>query len=395
MRSGSPEGIDRFQAFETFAFSNASFDPLSVLLNPANLPPNNIVAGALTVNENAGNGTLVGTVTGQDPNGQVLSYTLTDNADGRFAINPVTGQITVANGILLDFEQGASHDIVVRVTDTLGASFDKAFTVGINDVNPETAFGGPGSDTLFGGPLGDFIGGSGGGDIVFGGGGNDSVVGGTGNDHFNGEGGDDFLFGSDFNPDGSFVANSGDDTLDGGDGNDGLWGADGNDHLLGGLGSDGLVGGAGNDLLDGGDGADFLFGGDFSVVDGSFVPNSGDDTLNGGNGNDGLWGFDGNDVINGDAGDDYAEGGLGNDSISGGADNDTLLGQDGSRHDRRRHRLRLSLRRRRSRCLRLQQGRQLRHGLGLQRRGRRQGEDRPGARRLVRGVPEPSFRLHL
>ena len=96
------------------------------------------------------------------------------------------------------------------------------------------------------------------------------------------------------------------------------------------LARDGLVGGAGNDLLDGGDGADFLFGGDFSVVDGSFVPNSGDDTLNGGNGNDGLWGFDGNDVINGDAGDDYVEGGLGNDSISGGADNDTLLGQAGA-----------------------------------------------------------------
>jgi serralysin len=65
-------------------------------------------------------------------------------------------------------------------------------------------------------------------------------------------------------------------------------------------------------------------------VDGSFLPNSGDDTLGGGNGNDGLWGFDGNDVINGNAGDDYAEGGLGNDSISGGADNDTLLGQAGA-----------------------------------------------------------------
>ena len=111
----------------------------------------------------------------------------------------------VANGVLLDFEQGASHGIVVRVTDTLGASFDKAFTVGINDVNPETLFGGPGSDTLIGGPLGDFIGGNGGGDLVLGGGGNDSVVGGTGNDRFNGEGGDDFLFGSDFNPDGSFA----------------------------------------------------------------------------------------------------------------------------------------------------------------------------------------------
>src|SRR5215211_7011611 len=50
LRSGSPDGTDRFQAFETFAFSNASFDPSSVLLNPANLPPNNIVAGPLAVN---------------------------------------------------------------------------------------------------------------------------------------------------------------------------------------------------------------------------------------------------------------------------------------------------------------------------------------------------------
>jgi Ca2+-binding RTX toxin-like protein len=65
-------------------------------------------------------------------------------------------------------------------------------------------------------------------------------------------------------------------------------------------------------------------------VDGSFVPNSGDDTLNGGNGNDGLWGFDGNDAINGDAGDDYVEGSDGNDVILGGADNDTLLGQGGA-----------------------------------------------------------------
>jgi hypothetical protein len=78
---------------------------------------------------------------------------------------------------LLDFEQGASRNIVVRVTDTLGASFDKAFMVRINDVSPETLFGGPGADTLLGGPLGDFIGGSAGGHIVLGGGGNDSVVG--------------------------------------------------------------------------------------------------------------------------------------------------------------------------------------------------------------------------
>jgi Ca2+-binding RTX toxin-like protein len=150
---------------------------------------------------------------------------------------------------------------------------------------------------------------------VFGGTGNDSLVGDGGSNVLRGDQGNDFLFGADFAPDGSFLPNSGNDTLDGNEGNDGLWGADGNDVLNGGDGSDGIVGGGGDDLLNGGEGVDFLFGGDFSVVDGSFVPNSGNDTLNGGNGNDGLWGFDGNDVINADAGDDYVEGGLGNDSI--------------------------------------------------------------------------------
>ena len=37
-----------------------------------------------------------------------------DNAGGRFAINSSTGQITVANGSLLDFETQASHSLTVR-----------------------------------------------------------------------------------------------------------------------------------------------------------------------------------------------------------------------------------------------------------------------------------------
>ena len=54
---------------------------------------------------------------------------------GRFAINATSGQITVANGSLLDYETATSHSITVRMTDQGGLTFDKAFTVSLSDVN--------------------------------------------------------------------------------------------------------------------------------------------------------------------------------------------------------------------------------------------------------------------
>ena len=64
----------------------------------------------------------------------MLTYTLLDDAGGRFAINANTGVITVANGSLLDFETARFHTISVRVTDALGATFDKNFTLGVSNV---------------------------------------------------------------------------------------------------------------------------------------------------------------------------------------------------------------------------------------------------------------------
>lgn len=63
---------------------------ITVTIQGANDAPSDITAGVLSVNENAANTTAVGTVTGVDidssGNGEVLSYSLTDSAGGRFAI---------------------------------------------------------------------------------------------------------------------------------------------------------------------------------------------------------------------------------------------------------------------------------------------------------------------
>lgn len=71
------------------------------------------------VSENAANGTVVGTVIAADVDqGQSLTYRiLASPVPGAFAINPATGQITVANGALLDFESRTSIELGVQADD--------------------------------------------------------------------------------------------------------------------------------------------------------------------------------------------------------------------------------------------------------------------------------------
>ena len=112
---------------------------ITVTIQGANDSPYDLSAGALAVNENSTNLTVLGSVVGWDVdssgNGEVLTYSLTDDANGRFAINGSTGQIMVADGSLLDREVSASHSITVRVSDASGATFDKSFTIAVIDVN--------------------------------------------------------------------------------------------------------------------------------------------------------------------------------------------------------------------------------------------------------------------
>jgi VCBS repeat-containing protein len=78
----------------------------------------------------------VGTVTGTDVDaGDTKTYSLTDTAGGRFAINSATGQLTVADGSLLNYEAATSHTVTVRVTDGSGQSYDETFTINLTNVN--------------------------------------------------------------------------------------------------------------------------------------------------------------------------------------------------------------------------------------------------------------------
>ncbi|WP_326540719.1 cadherin domain-containing protein, partial [Pseudorhodoferax sp.] len=96
-------------------------------------------AAANSVAENAANGTVVGiTAIATDTDGTAtVSYSLSDNAGGRFAIDANTGVVTVANGTLLDFEAASSHQITVLATSSDGSTSNADFTVNLTDVNEQ------------------------------------------------------------------------------------------------------------------------------------------------------------------------------------------------------------------------------------------------------------------
>ncbi|MDB5314180.1 MAG: Cadherin, partial [Rhodospirillales bacterium] len=89
------------------------------------------------VGENAAAGTVVG-ITAQATDGDAgdtVSYSLTDNAGGQFAINAATGVVTVAPGAVLDREAAAAHLITVRATSSDTSSADANFTIALGDVD--------------------------------------------------------------------------------------------------------------------------------------------------------------------------------------------------------------------------------------------------------------------
>jgi hypothetical protein len=110
----------------------------TVTVSGVNDAPTDLSLSANTVAENASNGTVVGIVTGTDPDtGDTQTYSLTNTAGGRFAINSATGEITVADGTLLDYESATSHSVTVRVTDAGGLTYDETFTINLTNVTDQ------------------------------------------------------------------------------------------------------------------------------------------------------------------------------------------------------------------------------------------------------------------
>jgi len=199
-RAGSPDGVDQVMGVENFQFSDGTltaghlFDPFLAPPSDSNPAPNSVAEGAA-------NGTPVGiTAASVDSAGRPFTFSLSYDAEGRFAIDPSTGIVTVANAALIDYETATSQFIVIQVSDgTLTKT--QSFIISVTNVPGVTITGTSAGDiidathTVAGNPFPsseeDTINGGGGNDIINALGGNDFINGGTGADTMIGGAGND------------------------------------------------------------------------------------------------------------------------------------------------------------------------------------------------------------
>ncbi|WP_118857540.1 Calx-beta domain-containing protein [Sphingomonas mesophila] len=95
--------------------------------------PTDVALDDASVDENAPAGTAVGTVSARDAANDTLTFSLIDNAGGRFAINPTTGVLMTM--MALDHEALSATSVTVRVTDAAGQFTDQSFAIAIANVN--------------------------------------------------------------------------------------------------------------------------------------------------------------------------------------------------------------------------------------------------------------------
>ncbi len=92
-----------------------------------------VSTGSATVTENAATGTVIADVLGVMDLDTTDSHTfsLPDTLGGRFAIDAITGVITVADGTILDYESQPSHSLTVQAQDSSGAIHTEALTINL------------------------------------------------------------------------------------------------------------------------------------------------------------------------------------------------------------------------------------------------------------------------
>lgn len=117
-------------------------------VNEAPIAPIDNDPTANFVAANAAIGTTVG-ITGLAIDfdaGDSITYELSNDAGGLFAIDPVTGVVTVAGA--LDQDGATEHAITVRAIDSAGESSETEFTIQVGSATDFMAFGSSGADAF-------------------------------------------------------------------------------------------------------------------------------------------------------------------------------------------------------------------------------------------------------
>ncbi len=264
LRDGNPDGTDIVSNVENFQFADR--DVLADHLVDGSVGAVSDTDGtANTIHETSSAGTQVGiTAFADDPNGDAVSYTVSDD---RFEVG-ADGVVTVADHAFFDSYAESSIDLVVTATSADGSASSETFSISVTGEYDNTVIGNDYSNS-FSGSSGSYeVYGLGGDDNITTGDYNDLIDGGTGNDVITSGGGNDLIFGQSGSD--NISAGAGDDVIIGGTGNDNMSGGDGSDLFMYGLGdgNDAIYGGAGaswTDVIDLGGGPGVTSAGEYGA----------------------------------------------------------------------------------------------------------------------------------
>ncbi len=113
--------------------SNYTTKTATLNINNINEPPT-IKNRNFKVDENATNATSIGTIEVSDPDSSNFIFS-TNNNYGVFDIDRDSGEITVSNSSLLDYETNSSYIITIKVDDQNGSVVEDDITIKVNDID--------------------------------------------------------------------------------------------------------------------------------------------------------------------------------------------------------------------------------------------------------------------
>ena len=113
-----------------YAFGDSAYTGGQALHVSYRLPPTGITLSNASVLEDQPAGTLIGTLSATDPDGDADTFRLLDDADGRFVI--VGNELRTARPI--NRERDPEPDVRVVVTDADGAAYARTFPIAIGNI---------------------------------------------------------------------------------------------------------------------------------------------------------------------------------------------------------------------------------------------------------------------
>ncbi len=130
LRTGATsDGTDTLSNIE-----NVTFADMTLVISEDNKAPTDLALSKSTIDEDAVVDSVVGILSATDPEGKPVTYTLTDDAGGKFKlVTGTSGQTQLVVAGALDYETATSHQVKVSVSDGVN-TVDKTFTIAVGDV---------------------------------------------------------------------------------------------------------------------------------------------------------------------------------------------------------------------------------------------------------------------